>query len=347
MLFTIVDSFGLRRRENEMDTVRWGLLSTARINRRVIPGMHATQRGTLAAVASRNLEKAQAYAAEWEIPRVFGSYEEMLTSDEIDAVYISLPNHLHAEWTVRALEAGKHVLCEKPIALSVEEVDRMTQASLRTGRVLAEAFMYRHHPQTKLVGEWVRSGWLGDISLVRSAFSFFMQNREGNVRLSPDLGGGALWDVGIYPVSFAQFVFGRLPESVSGQQWMGETGVDESFAGQLHYNQGGTAQISGSFRIPFYTLTEVHGTKGRLTLTKPYTGINESDSEIVLTPSEGDPQKLRVNPLDPYQAEVEDMQAAILDGTRPLISLDESRNHIKTASALYQAARSQQMVKMS
>jgi predicted dehydrogenase len=329
-----------------MNTVRWGLLSTARINRRIIPGIRESKRGILAAVASRDQAKGQAYAAEWQIPRVFGSYEEMLASDEIDAVYISLPNHLHAEWTVRALEAGKHVLCEKPFAQSVEEVDRMTAASQRTGRVLQEAFMYRHHPQTKLAGEWVRSGWLGEIRLVRSAFSFFMENREGNVRLVPGYGGGALWDVGIYPVSFAQFIFGRLPETVTAQQWTGQTGVDESFAGQMHYSNGQVAQIYGAFSVPFYTLTEIHGTKGRITITKPYTGSNEPDSEITMTSSQGEPQKLRIDPIDSYLAEVENMHAAILDGASTLISLEESRNHVRTACALYEAARTGQMVKV-
>ena len=160
-----------------MEKVRWGLLSTARINRRLIPPIRASKRSTLAAVASRELAKAQAYAAEWEIPRVFGSYEELLASNEIDAVYISLPNHLHAEWTVNALRAGKHVLCEKPFAVSVEEVDRMVAASHETGGVLQEAFMYRHHPQTKLAEAWVREGRLGEITLVRGIFSFSMTNR--------------------------------------------------------------------------------------------------------------------------------------------------------------------------
>ena len=330
-----------------MQTVRWGMLSTARINRRLIPAMRASKRSTLAAVASRDLAKGQQYAAEWEIPHVFGTYEEMLNSDDIDAVYISLPNHLHAEWTVRALEAGKHVLCEKPFATSVEQVDRMSEASRRTGRILQEAFMYRHHPQMKLAGEWVRSGWLGEIRLVRSFFSFFMDNREGNVRLVPGYGGGALWDVGIYPLSFSQFIFGRLPETVTGHQWTGETGVDELFAGQMHYSSGQAAQITGAFNVPFYTLAEIHGSKGRITITKPFTGSNDDDSQMIMTPTVGEPQRMRIDPIDSYQAEVENMEAAILDGAPTLISLEESRNHVHTALCLYEAARTGQMVKVS
>ena len=143
--------------------IRWGLLSTANINRRLIPAIHASERGKLTAVASRNKQTAEAYARKWVIPVSFGSYEAMLASDQVDAVYISLPNHLHAEWSIRALEAGKHVLCEKPLALTVEEVDQMIDASRAAHCVLAEAFMYRHHPQTKLAGEIVHSGKIGEV----------------------------------------------------------------------------------------------------------------------------------------------------------------------------------------
>jgi len=327
-----------------MEKVRWGLLSTARINRRLIPPIRASKRSTLAAVASRELEKAQAYAAEWKIPRTFGSYEEMLSSNEIDAVYISLPNHLHAEWAIRALQAGKHVLCEKPFAISVEEVDRMAAASRETGRVLQEAFMYRHHPQTKLAEAWIKDGRLGEVTLVRGFFSFNMTNREGNVRLNPAYGGGALWDVGVYPMSFAQLVYGQAPERVTGEQWVGDTGVDESFTAQMYYGGGRTAQIACSFRIPFYTSIEIHGTQGRFIIEWPFLRIDEKGRSFVYTPSEGNPQKIRSGRVDPYLAEVENMNAAILDGQPTLISLQESRDHVRTVQALYQAAKTGQMV---
>jgi D-xylose 1-dehydrogenase (NADP+, D-xylono-1,5-lactone-forming) len=329
-----------------MQHIRWGLLSTARINRRVIPAIRASKHGKLAAVASRDGAKAREYAAQWEIPQVYDSYEAMLASDAVDVVYISLPNHLHAEWTVRALQAGKHVLCEKPFALSVEEVDRMIQASRETGRVLAEAFMYRHHPQMKLIGSYVREGRLGDISLVRGLFSFFMQNPAGNVRMVPEYGGGAMWDIGIYPLSFAQFIFGQAPISVTAVQQTGPTGVDEDFAGQLHYSGGGIAQIACSFRIPFHTSVEVHGSQGSIELNRPFTQPNERGREIRFTPLDGDAKNLSAKKLDPYLGEVEDMHAAIMDGTPPLISLQESRDHVRTANALYQAAKTGQPVQL-
>jgi predicted dehydrogenase len=206
--------------------------------------------------------------------------------------------------------------------------------------------MYRHHPQSRLIQEYVQSGKLGEVSLVRSAFSFFMQNPTGNVRMNPDYGGGALWDVGIYPVSFAQMVYGEKPQSLSGWQWIGKTGVDESFAGQLNYSGGRSAQIAGGFRIPFYTVADIHGTAGRLTLNRPYIGMNEKDHELIYTPVDGKPHKLRVKAMDPYLGEVEDMHAAILDGKAPLISLQESRNHVQVTCALYEAARSGQTVQV-
>ncbi len=327
-----------------MDTVRWGLLSTANINRRVIPSISSSERGKLAAVASRSAEKARAYAKEWEIPRWFDSYEAMLNSDEVDAVYISLPNHLHAEWSVRALQAGKHVLCEKPFALTVEEVDRMIAASRENGRALMEAFMYRHHPQMKMVGEWVRSGRLGEISLVRAVFNFSMGNRTGNVRLEPDYGGGALWDVGVYPLSFAQYIYDEVPQWVSGAQWIGKSGVDESFAGLLRYTGGGMAQIACAFRSPFYTQAEVIGTEGSLTLTRPFTEVNTVEAKLIFSAANGEFETLEVPDEQLYQGEIENMQDAILEGKSTYIGLEESRKHIQTAQALYQAARSGQTV---
>jgi predicted dehydrogenase len=321
--------------ENQMEKVRWGLLSTANINRRVIPAIRQSARGELTAVASRSQESADSYAHHWDLPRTFASYEAMLASDAVDAVYISLPNQLHAEWTVRALQAGKHVLCEKPFALTLANVDRMIAAAQATGLVLAEAFMYRHHPQMKLVEAFVRDGRLGDIALVQSVFNFQLKSRD-NIRLAPELGGGSLWDVGIYPVSFAQFVMGGPPEWVFGFQDVGDTGVDEFFAGQLHYGHGRVAQISSSFRTPYHTRSVVVGTKGRLRMSRPFTAVEES--EMVFFPAEGEPEFVDIPDEPLYLGEIEDMHSAILDGRPTYLTLAETRNHIRTVLALYESA---------
>src|SRR5690349_4738140 len=162
--------------------LNWGLLSTARINRALITPLRASKRNQLSAVASRTQESAGKYAREWKIPRAHGSYEALLADPEIDVVYISLPNHLHAEWSIKAVEAGKHVLCEKPLALSPQEVDAIKDAARKHGRVVMEAFMYRHHPQTLKVQELVKEGSLGALKLIRGSFSILLA-REGDVRL--------------------------------------------------------------------------------------------------------------------------------------------------------------------
>jgi xylose dehydrogenase (NAD/NADP) len=329
-----------------MDLVKWGLLSTANINRRLIPAIEASERGVLAAVASRDLARAQAYAAEWQIPQAFGSYEAMLDSDVIDAVYISLPNHLHAEWSIKALEAGKHVLCEKPFAISLDEVDAMIAKADETGLALAEAFMYRHHPQTKIVGEWVHSGRLGETTVIQSMFNF-TGLEAGNVRLNADWGGGAMWDVGVYPMSLSQYLMGGPPEWVFGEQWLGPSGVDEVFCGQLHYAGGGMAQISCSFRTPFCTYAEIIGTEGRLSMNRPFVGTDDEVARLLYTPPDGQPQVVPVPEEPLYLGEVEDLQAAILDGQPNYLSLAESRNHIRTVLTLYESARLHQAVSLS
>ncbi len=331
-----------------MTKVRWGLLSTANINRRLIPAIRASQRGELVAVASRSEASAEAYAAQWEIPQAFGSYEAMLDSGQVDAVYISLPNHLHADWTLRALRSGVHVLCEKPFALSLAEVDAMIATAQETGQVLAEAFMYRHHRQIKAAGEWLRGGRLGQVTVVNAIFNFSIYGgTQGldNVRLAPEKGGGSLWDVGVYPVSLAQFLLGEAPRSVCGAQVIGQTGVDEVFCGQMHYSGGRTAQISCSFSSPFHMAAEVIGTEGRLAMNRPFLpGLDSEPYHLTFYPADGEPVQLSVDDQYLYNGEVEDMHDAILDGKPPYLTLAETRDHVRTILALYESARSGQVV---
>jgi predicted dehydrogenase len=328
--------------------VRWGLLSTANINRALIPAIHQSKRGKLAAVASRNLEKAQTYAQEWEIPRAFGSYQEMLESGEVDAVYIGLPNHLHAEWSIKAMQAGVNVLCEKPFAITLMELNAMIASSNETGKVLAEAFMYRHHPQTKIVGDLVREGRVGDITVVRGVFNYAMSDerrRVPDVRLVPEWGGGCLWDVGVYPLSYAQFIMGEPPEWVFGTQWIGESGVDETFSGQMGYSGGRIAQISAAFRSPYHTQIEIIGTEGRLVLNRPFTSL-DTGRRLTFFDINGKAEEIPVPQKYLYLGEVEDMHAAILDGTPNYLTLTETRNHVKTVLALYESAKTGKVVNL-
>ncbi len=329
-----------------MKTVRWGLLSTANINRRLIPALRTSKYGSLEAVASRSKTSAEAYAQKWEIPLAFEGYQEMLDSGRIDAVYISLPNHLHAEWSIKAMEAGIAVLCEKPFAITLDEVDAMIATHQKTGVPLAEAFMYRHHPQTKITGEWVQTGKLGTISLVRGGFDFSMSNPETNVRMKPELGGGCLWDVGVYPLSFAQYVLGGAPEWVFGSQWVGPFGVDETFAGQMGYAGGALAQIASSFRTPFHTFFEVVGTEGQLHLNRPFIGLDDHRRTLTFTSKNGDPEDVPVPEFELYLGEVEDMHEAILEKAPHYVTLAETRNHVKTVLALYESAQTGQVVSL-
>jgi predicted dehydrogenase len=320
-----------------MATVRWGLLSTADINRKLIPVIQASKRAELSAVASRNLDRAKTYANKWDIPNAFGSYQEMLNSGTIDAVYISLPNHLHAEWSIRALRAGVNVLCEKPFAISLVEVDNMIKASRETGLALTEAFMYRHHPQTKIVGDFIRSGRLGELSHAWGTFSFMIENRK-DIRLVPEWGGGSLWDVGVYPLSLAQYLFGGPPLSVSGMQWLGDTGVDETFVGQLRYQGDRFCQISSSFRTDFHIGFEAVGTLGRLRISRPFTAM-DGQRRLTFYPNNLEPVEIPVPEQELYTGEVEDLNSVILDGSQPVIKLDETRDHVHTALALYRSAQ--------
>jgi predicted dehydrogenase len=338
-----------------MSTVRWGLLSTANINQALIPAIRESNRSQLVAVASRTLTGAQSYAEKWNIPDAFGSYQEMLSSGSVDAVYIGLPNHLHAEWTLKAIEAGVHVLCEKPFANSIKEVDAVISAKEKSGVVVTEAFMYRHHPQTKIIKEWIDQGKLGEILLIQSAFNFLLgedqrQTDTLNVRMVPEYGGGCLWDVGIYPVSFTQFLLDGPPEWVFGSQITGPTGIDEVFTGQMGYKTKDgrevLVQISCSFNSPYHTFAEITGSTGRLRISHPFTRI-DGGGVVQHWKLDETSKDLRIPVKSLYLGEVEDMECAILDDTPPLISMTETRNHVLTALALYQSAKTGQKINLS
>jgi xylose dehydrogenase (NAD/NADP) len=313
---------------------RWGLLSTARINRRLIPAIRAAAGNELVGVASRELGVAAEYAAEWGISRIFGSYQEMLDSDLVDAVYVSLPNSLHAEWAVRAAQAGKHVLCEKPLAVSLDECDQIMAVAEASGVVVAEAVMYLYHPLIAQLAEIVGSGALGEIQLVKGAFSFLL-DRPDDVRWQPGLGGGSLWDVGSYPVSFIRRVLGE-PQEVFGWQRLSESGVDESFAGLLRYASGALGVFDSGFRHAFRVEAEVVGSQATLRLERPYTMT--AGSRIVIR--KGDEEEEIILPgADPYQCEVEAVAAAALEGAALPVPLSSSRANVATLLALYQSAR--------
>jgi predicted dehydrogenase len=332
--------------------LRWGLICTARINRSLIPAIRASNRSELVAVASRVSARARDYAHQWHIPRAHGSYQALLDDPEVDVIYNALPNSLHCEWTVKAAKAGKHILCEKPLALNVEEVDRMIEAARRNRVVLLEAFMYRYHPQTLKAQELVRQSAIGHVRLVRAVFSYTL-TRPGDVRLDPALGGGSLWDVGCYPVSFARAIVGSDPLEVFGWQVLGESAVDITFVGQMRYPKsspeahGPLAQFDSSFQTTFRWEAEVVGSQGALWLETPWKpGAAWEPAGLRLLRNDGE-ELLPVEDVNAYQCEVEAMADCVLNKTDPILPLSESRGNVVTLNALYKSAKRGQVVSLS
>jgi len=324
------------------DVLRWGLLSTANINSAVIKPIQDSKRHKLMAVASRDATKAKAYANQHHIERAHGSYEALLADPEVDVIYNSLPNHLHAEWTIKACQAGKHVLSEKPLALTLDEVDAMEAAARKAGVVVQEAFMYRHHPQTLKVKEMIEQGLLGRLRFARGTFSFFMGERD-NVRLKPEWGGGALWDVGVYPISYLRTMLGAVPESVYGTQVLGTSGIDISFSGEMIFPNEVLGQFQCGFSADYHTSIEIMGEKGSLTILNPFKPY--LDSELTLT--RGDQtERIFIKGEDLYLGEVEDMAECIFNGKTQRVSLEDSRQNTRVVLALFESAKSGQAVKI-
>lgn len=316
-------------------TLHWGILSTARINRALIGPLNSSSRNRLVAVASRDSGRARAYALERKIPQYYGNYEALLEDADIDVIYNPLPNSLHAEWTIKAAQAGKHVLCEKPLALSVEEVEAMAAAGRAAGVVIAEAFMYRHHPQTLKVKEMVDAGLVGDVRLVRGSFTFNIADPK-DVRLDPALGGGSIWDVGCYPISYARLILGKEPIRAFGWQWTGSTGVDEAFSGQLLFHGDIFAQFDCGFRSPYRAHMEIVGTGGSILVPDPFKP--GEGGKVQLTQVEGS-RWVDMPPEALYLGEVEDMADAILTGKAPRVTLEDSRGNVAAIQALLKSAR--------
>jgi D-xylose 1-dehydrogenase (NADP+, D-xylono-1,5-lactone-forming) len=327
----------LLKEQHAMDKIlNWGLLSTARINSDLLTPLNTSSRNRVLAVASRSQPSADAYALKWDIPRAQGNYESLLDDPEIDVIYNSLPNNMHAEWTIKALRAGKHVLCEKPIALTLAEMDTMEQAVKETGLVLAEAFMYRHHAQTLKIKEMIDGGELGEIQLIRGAFTYTLEP-EDHGRWLTQAGGGSIWDVGCYPISYARTMLGMEPVEVFGWQTLSRGGSDLTFIGQMRFNDGIHAQFDSGFESPVRMLMEIVGSKAVLNIPNPFKPGYEN--EVFLTRDEKT-QTIHIAGGELYIGEVEDMYDAILHGKSPLVSLDDSRKNTAVIVALLESAKS-------
>jgi D-xylose 1-dehydrogenase (NADP+, D-xylono-1,5-lactone-forming) len=312
--------------------MRLGIVSTADINRKVIPGAHASDKVDLVAVASRDQARADEYAHTWEIPRAYGSYDALLEDQDVDAVYISLPNTMHREWSIRSLEAGKHVICEKPFSKHPEDVEAAFDAAERTGRLLTEAFMYRHNPQTARLSELVRDGAIGELRVIRSAFSYSLYDTE-NIRLRTDVDGGSLMDVGCYCVSGSRLLGGE-PESVHGQATIGPSGTDWVFTGALRFAGDVHALFDCGTSLPERDELEAIGTEGSLFLDDPW----HCTEPMIELRRDGEVERIELEPVDSYRLELENLADAIAGEAPLLLGRDDALGQARTIEALFRSA---------
>jgi predicted dehydrogenase len=312
--------------------VKWGIISTADINRKVIPGAHASPKVDLVAVASRDEARAAEYAKTWEIERAYGTYEALLADPEVEAVYISLPNTMHCEWSIKALEAGKHVLCEKPLSRHTNEVEDAFDAAERTGFLLSEAFMYRHNPQTKRVQELVASGAIGELRLVRSAFSYSLYD-EDNIRLRTDVEGGSLMDVGCYNVSGSRLLGGE-PEHVYGEAWFGPSGTDWVFAGTLRFPGNVMATFDCGTAMTNRDELEAIGSEGSLFLDDPW----HCNVPVIEVRRESGVERIELEREDSYRLELENVSDAIRGEAELLLGREDAVGQARVLEALHESA---------
>jgi xylose dehydrogenase (NAD/NADP) len=313
-------------------SVRWGFLSTANINAKLLAGAAESDRVEVVAVASRDALRAESYAREHGIERAHGTYEALFEDPEVEAVYISLPNSMHVDWSVLALEAGKHVLCEKPFSRHPGDVERAFDAADRAGRILMEAFMYRHNPQTRRLQELVEEGAIGRLRLIRAVFSFPLRDSP-NVRLDPALDGGALMDVGCYCVSGARLLAGE-PAQVYGEQAVAATGVDEVFTGTMRFPGDVLAELDCGLALPMRDELEAIGESGSIFLDDPW---HCRKPGLELRTEEGT-EAIRLEPVDSYRLELENMSDAIRGRAEPLLGREDALGQARAIDALYRSA---------
>jgi len=263
--------------------VRWGILGAARIAmERVVPATQACPRAQVVAIASRTLDKAQAAAARRSIPRAYGSYEQLLADPDVDVIYNPLPNHLHVPWSIRAMEAGKHVLCEKPIALDAAEARQLIAAQERTGKLVQEAAMVRTHPRWLGARQLVRDGRIGTLRAMTGFFSYYNDAPE-NVRNQPGIGGGGLLDVGFYPITMSRFIFEAEPLRVIGLlERDPRFGVDRLASAMLEYPDGAQATFTCATQLSHHQWVDLYGTKGRIGIEMPWSMPDDRPSRLLV-----------------------------------------------------------------
>lgn len=325
-----------------MKNIRWGILGAAKIAREaVIPAMLKppySDQLELVAVASRSLAKAQAVCRAHGIAKAYGSYDALLADESIDAVYIPLPNHLHVPYSIRAFEAGKHVLCEKPIALSAEQARELVRVAAEHPQLkVMEAFMYRHHPQWQWAKQVVRSAQIGELRVIDSCF-YFDDDDPAGILHHPEWGGGCLMDIGCYPVSLSRFLFNAEPVDVLARfEDDPEHGVDRSIAGILEFEQG-TATFTCSTKLASFQRVSVFGTRGRLELELPFNPLNDRPSHALLE-VDGAADRIEFDVCDQYGIQADLFSRAILENTDVPTPISDSLANMQTIDALVRSGK--------
>jgi D-xylose 1-dehydrogenase (NADP+, D-xylono-1,5-lactone-forming) len=297
--------------------LRWGVIGAAGINKSVVPAIQSSSTGSVIAIASRDLAKAQSAAEKFNIRTAYGSYEEILSDNQIDAVYIPLPNHLHKEWAILAAEAGKHVLCEKPIALNAQEAQEMVDACAKANVKLAEAFMYRHNPRLDRIKEIIQSGEIGQIRALHGAFTFNNAQDKNNVRYRAEWGGGAVYDVGCYPLSSARFLMGSEPTAVTAHAFFSpeHDGVDMMCSGLVEFTDGVAMTFDCGMWADFRQTFEILGTDGRIEIPQAF--LPDPDNVDFIVMSRGERREEKAPFHNPYTLQADNFARSIF-GEQPL-----------------------------
>lgn len=309
--------------------VKWGILGYARIARlSTIPAIMNANNAEFFGIASRDQDKLNECKKEYDCKKTYLTYDQLLDDPEIDAVYIPLPNSLHKEWVIKAAKKGKHILCEKPIALNTEEVLEMKKASEENNVLLMEGFMYRYTNRTKKVLELLKSGIIGDIKYINSTFRFFL-DRENTIKMKPELGGGSIYDVGCYPLDFINMIMKKDPTDVSAE-FIYQDNVDSMFTGTLKYENDTIAVLNSGFNAFDRMYSEIIGSKGLIEIPDTFLDI----AGVITLHTKDEVKEFQIEACERYTREIEDFSDAILNNRKPLISMDESINNMKIMDRL-------------
>ncbi len=333
--------------ESSLEPVRWGILSTAKIGReKVIPAMQQGRMCNVVAIASRDLDRAKQVAADLKIPKAYGSYEELLADPEIEAIYNPLPNHLHVPWSAKAAEAGKHVLCEKPLALTAEEAQTLIAVRDRTGKLIEEAFMVRHHPQWRRVRELVREGRIGRLRATQGFFSYTNLD-PANIRNRADIGGGGIYDIGCYPITTSRFVFEAEPKRVMALIERDlEMKTDRLASAILDFDEG-QASFACSTQLVPYQRMQVFGTKGRIEVEIPFNAPPDRPCRIFVDDGSGAPSTSSAvtetfETMDQYTAQGDDFSMAVRTGEPLEFPIENAVRNMRIIDALFRSGESGQ-----